>query len=506
MKAPFSARTHVAGPNVSAEPRQYVVSIPTGFVAAAGRFRADLASLNDPSSNVTILGSLHEQADKLVQLDEEGVRRFRVQFPSLTLEPNLHYRVLRHPTLAEFDEVYVAKSQSSTVVTVRVQDASSGAPVVYATVYLALGGRRPRGFRGKTNDQGEVQFLVPTGGPQVSSVSVVPLHGYWSQRVAVGHSTSSTILIALRPLPAENVERYDWGHRHAGMFDEVAQGGRTVRVGVIDTGIVRDHPDLPGVTGRNCVFGEPESDWFRDEDGHGTHCAGVIAANITGRGVKGYAPRVELRAYRIFKSGESFSTTYALSTALQQAVDDKCDIISMSIGSPMAQSTIRNKIEYAYDNGVMCIAATGNEADRVSYPAAFPNVFGVSAFGQKDTFPPDSLHADAVSDLEDAAGQQFWARFSNFGDQLVDFCALGVAICSTVPGGGYAAWDGTSMACPQVTGMAALALAHRPALLHADRTSQRVDQLEVILRTAAQPLGFGADREGSGVLHVTRLL
>jgi len=175
--------------------------------------------------------------------------------------------------------------------------------------------------------------------------------------------------------------------------------------------------------------------------------------------------------------------------------------LSMSLGSPSAQSAIRNKIELAYDHGVVCVAATGNERSSVSFPAAFPNVFGVGAFGQFGEYPVDSISVESESTVRSADGKYFVANFSNYGDQSVDFCAPGVSVLSTVPGG-YASWDGTSMACPHVAGMAALAFAARPQILNAPRDASRVDEIEKVLRHAAQSMGFGGAYEGSGTLSV----
>lgn len=481
--------------------RHYVVSVPTGFVAASGKFRQAIEHV-DAAGGVQVLASTRPAGDKLVVLTDDEARAFRARFPSLTLEPNILYRKARHPVLADFHPLFMLASAATRSATIRVTG-SAGRPVPNVTVYAVVDAAANTGVQGVTDANGYVTFQVPTTVAAFASVIALPAAGYWSRRARQVPVQVAPYTLDLTPLPSPAAERYDWGHREAGMVDGAAGGGAGVRVGVIDTGIRNDHPDLrPNVDGRNCVFGEPPGDWNKDEDGHGTHCAGVIAALLNGQGLKGYVPAVELRAYRVFATGATGATTFDIATALERAIEDGCDIISMSLGAPTPQTAIRSKIELAYDRGVMCIAATGNEGGAVSYPAGFPNVFGVGALGKFGMYPTDSLHAEAESAVVDPSGAWYVANFSNRGEQQVDFAAPGVAVCSTVPGGGYAAWDGTSMACPHVAGLAALALAARPAIRDAARTSERVDALETVLRAAARPLGVGSMYEGSGRLTV----
>ena len=140
-----------------------------------------------------------------------------------------------------------------------------------------------------------------------------------------------------------------------------------------------------------------------------------------------------------------------------------------------------------------CIVAAGNSGDAVQFPGSSPDVLTVSAIGQEGQFPDSSYHAQQrwTGGTED--GGFFSAQFSCHGPE-VDVCGPGVAIVSSVPPAGFAAWDGTSMATPHVTGLAALVLAHHPDFrtpalqLH---TAARVDRLFALLKAAARPLAVG---------------
>jgi len=484
------------------EEGEYVISSPTGFTGPAGRFGKNLYDLS-LRSGLGIIDGIHETSDKLGKLNPDQIREIKSEFPGLVIEPNIRYRLFRHPFLDTLQELSWPASMSLRPISVRVLDAGTRQPVPNTTVHLISDDSRRETIRGMTDAAGVCQLRIPGSIARLDSILLDPQVGYWSRRVQ-GVPVTNTIELTVTALPAEKPENYDWGHDYAGMRDGIAQGGAGVKVAIIDTGIDRTHPDLKPEGGENCVRDEQQKQWYDDDGQHGTHCAGVVAAQLNGIGLKGYAPGVTLRSYRVFPSNGAGATTFDIAKAIVLAVEQGCDILSLSLGSSTAQSAIRSKIEFAYDKGVVCIAAAGNDATGVGYPAAFPNVIAVAAFGQLGSYPEDSLHKAAESQHFSADQKYFVANFSNFGDQI-DFIAPGVAIRSTVPGG-YSVWDGTSMACPHIAGIAALTLASDPKLLAAPRDPSRVEGLLQRLTQHSQALGFTRPYEGFGSVRLQQLM
>jgi subtilisin len=257
--------------------------------------------------------------------------------------------------------------------------------------------------------------------------------------------------------------------------------------------------------GRNFLVDEDPNAWHQDTDGHGTHCAGVIAAVHTAASIWGYVPHAMLYALRVFGGADGGGYASDIRDAIRWAVREGCDVINLSLGSQVSSNFLRMAIEEATDAGVLCVAAAGNASGPVDFPARLDNVVAVSAIGKVGTYPRDSTHRDAQGRIRGADQGYFFAGFSNWGNE-VDLCAPGVAITSTLPNNTFGAWDGTSMGCPHITGIAALALETSPALYRARRDAERTIILLDRLLSCCVDVGMARIYQGAGLPMLSRLL
>ncbi len=222
--------------------------------------------------------------------------------------------------------------------------------------------------------------------------------------------------------------------------------GQGVNVGIIDTGIDSDHPDLAVAGGVTFVAGTTT---WEDDHGHGTHIAGIAAALANGSGIVGVAPGCSLYAIKVLNAQGSGYWSDVVA-GIDWAVANGLQVINMSLGGPTDVTTLREACDNAYAAGLVLVAPTGGSGDagsgdNVGYPARYDSVIAVAA-------------TDA-SDLR--------APFSSTGPS-VELAAPGVNIYSTYLGGGYMTMSGTSMACPHVAGVAALVFCANPSFSGAD--------------------------------------
>ena len=311
-------------------------------------------------------------------------------------------------------------------------------------------------------------------------------------------------MIELQPLSAllprfPQQQMLGWGQELMGLAQVPAHlNGQGVKIAIVNSGCDNTHPQLTHIRhGIDLTNPDDPDGWTHDEISHGTHCAGIIAGLANDqKGIRGFAPGAEVLILKVFPGGR-FSN---LIDALDLCIERQVDVVNCSLGSGQVSEIVQRKMEEARQKGVACIVAAGNSGGPVQFPATLPGVLSVSAIGQERRYPPDSYHAQAVMAEMIAANGVFPAKFSCFGPQ-VRISGPGVAIVSTVPGGGYAAWDGTSMAAPHLTGLAALVLAHHPLFQGAlrVRSAQRVDALFQAIVMAAQPLVADPQRGGAGL-------
>jgi subtilisin family serine protease len=360
--------------------------------------------------------------------------------------------------------------------------------------------------QGTTDSSGEVVLTV-AGGPieTVLAIFVKPSADFWNRivmrpQLVAGQSN----VVELKRLsdtfagfPAQGM--MGWGQKIMGL-DRIDPRfrGAGIKIGIIDSGCDNTHPQLRHVTqGADLVLKDDGAGWTNDEMAHGTHCAGIIGAvSDDVPGIAGFAPAAEIHALKVFPGGH-FSD---LIDALDVAMDRRLDVVNMSLGTDEPSELVQHKLAAAVAAGTACIVATGNSAGPVQFPGIVPQAIAVGAVGDLGQYPEDSDHAHALPPEGAGANGLFAAKFSCFGPP-VRLCAPGVAIVSTVPGGGYAAWDGTSMATPHVTGLAALLLAHHPRLQGVARTA-RVAALWELLRSCATAVVPDPMRGGAGLPSV----
>lgn len=255
--------------------------------------------------------------------------------------------------------------------------------------------------------------------------------------------------------PSDPYYRYQWAIENTGQYIGGSAGtvdadidaneawdsaaGSAVRVAVLDTGVDQNHPDISSkiVAQRNFS----DSATIDDNNGHGTHVAGTIAAiTNNGVGVAGGCPSCSiLNAKVLADDGSGYHSS--LADGLIWATDNGAKVINLSLGGP-ASLTLQEAVSYATSKGAVVVAAAGNAGSTSkSYPAAYENVIAVAATDNKD----------------------IKASFSNYGADWVDIAAPGKYILATLPNHtnasgktNYGYMSGTSMATPIVASAAGL--------------------------------------------------
>lgn len=238
--------------------------------------------------------------------------------------------------------------------------------------------------------------------------------------------------------------------------------GDNIKIAVLDTGIDLNHQDLmENITeGKNFVdLGQSPY----DKCGHGTHCAGIIAASNNEIGIVGVAPKTKIMPIKVLDDNGNGNMESVLK-GLQWAGENGADLICMSLGTPEPIEEIRKEIQKLVANKIVVFCAAGNagNTEHLLYPAAYSETISIGAIDE------NCLRAD----------------FSCTGPNL-DFIAPGVKIYSTVPENAYSFMSGTSMACPFAVGVAALVLSSRRQ--YEKNLKLTADEYREIFKTHALP-------------------
>ena len=289
-----------------------------------------------------------------------------------------------------------------------------------------------------------------TMGTGNSGKVVASINALSAQVVSVPHSEAAGVLAAYRSrgdvvsiepdyiasvadVPNDPYFSQQWGMTKIKAPDawSVTRGNSSIKIAILDTGIDLTHPDLMAkiVASQNFSSSTTVDDLY----GHGSHTAGIAAASIgNGIGVAGVGYNCSLMNVKVMDdSGSGYYSS--IENGIIWAADNGANVISMSLGGGSDSSTLQQAVDYAWNKGVVVVAAAGNSASSSpSYPAYYTNCIAVAA-----TDPNDALYS-----------------FSNYGD-WVDVAAPGNAY-STYLNGGYATMYGTSMSTPHVAGLAGL--------------------------------------------------
>jgi subtilisin family serine protease len=249
---------------------------------------------------------------------------------------------------------------------------------------------------------------------------------------------------------------------------DLTTGSSSVRVGVVDTGVEYDNPDLAGnITQLGFDFYSNDND-PRDENGHGTHVAGTIGARNNGFGVVGVNWQVDVMPIRVLGPTGS-GTTAMIANGFTYAAQNGARVVNASLGGssydPILEAAVANA------PGTLFVVAAGNGGrDRVGDDN---DAFGGPVY--PCNLPATNLVCVAATDPTDSL-----ATFSNYGTTSVDLAAPGVEVTSTYVGGIYTDLSGTSMATPHVAGVAALMLARNPAATVAQLRAALLGSVDVL--------------------------
>lgn len=257
--------------------------------------------------------------------------------------------------------------------------------------------------------------------------------------------------------------------------------GTGVKVAIVDTGIDLTHPDLASNIkgGVNTINARKSAN---DDNGHGTHVAGTVAALNNSIGVVGVGNTVGLYAVKVLdRNGSGFLSDVI--EGLEWSINNGVQVVNMSLGTNSDIQSFHDAVIKVNQAGIVQVAAAGNDGSAVDFPGAYVEVIAVAAV------------------LKNSDGTLSAASFTSRGTE-VDLSAPGVSVLSTYKGSSYTTLSGTSMATPHVTGAAALVLTTLPGTYDLN-SNGRWDPIEVQtkLMTASENIGLDPAIFGSGFVR-----
>ena len=300
---------------------------------------------------------------------------------------------------------------------------------------------------------------------EVPAVAAERARGWWAGTGEVA-SVEADGLVAVDWTPPDPLWDGQWAPRQvrAQKAWNLERGSETTVVAIVDTGVQLNHPDLEDhlVGGHDFVNDDQQP---RDDNGHGTAVAGVVAAIANSSGVAGMCVRCRLMPVKTLAANGTGWWTVA-AEGIVWAAEHRADVINLSFGGPTGGSVLQDAIAYARSRGAVVIGAAGNYgSDDLFYPAAMPGVVSVAGSDDLDRR----------------------LSFSNYSTSWVDLAAPGCTL-TTKRFGSYGTFCGTSFAAPLVSGVAALVESARPSLTRS--------QIENILLNSTVRTPFGFTRLG----------
>lgn len=260
--------------------------------------------------------------------------------------------------------------------------------------------------------------------------------------------------------------------------------GQNVTIAVMDTGCQCNHPDLKYniIGGKNFTKEDRgNSNVYEDYNGHGTHVAGIIAAKGNGTGMVGVAPESKLLILKVM-NGKGRGSYTSLIKAIEYAIENKVNIICLSLGGKEDLPALHQVIKKAMASGIIIVCAASNDindnAGTIGY--VYPGYYNESI----------------------AVGAQMGTQVAPFSNKQakVDLVAPGVEVVSCYIHSKYARLSGTSMAAPHIAGVIALLMNWGKSYFGRDLTPMEI-YAQLIKRTVS--LGFPSTQEGNGKVYLT---